>query len=342
MRTEKKQAPQQSNKSTPSGIRDVAQLANVSRMTVSRALNNPEKVSSETLQRVQAAVKTTGYVPNLVAGSFRSARTRSVALIVPHYWEHFAETIQVISETFSGTGYQVLVGQTSYSLENETELLRAFIGRRPDGIIVTGVQHSPEIRELLIKSRIPVVEIWDITDDPIDFVIGFKHEELSSAVCKFLFELGRKKIAVICATDVRAIRRNNAFLATAKDLGLTQPVIMQMPFPLNHISGRLAFAELVDSFPKVDAVYCCNDFVAMGVMTEAKARGIRIPEDLCVIGTGDLDFSASIIPSLTSVKVDVPLMGKKAAGFILDRLEDRPIKDKIVEVTFSIIRRQST
>lgn len=327
---------------SPVKMSEVARLADVSLMTVSRALNSPEKLSPETLRKVLDVVAETGYVPNLTAGSLRSAKTRLIAVFTPYFSGHFAEMIQTVSEALTSKSYQVILGQTEYSTLREADLVQAIIGRRPDGIIVTGVEHSPETRSLLIQSRIPVVETWDLTPTPIDMLVGFSHEEISSAVCNFLVARGRKNIALISNNDPRALRRNEAFLATARKIGLETPVVKSMPFPLTHGKARTAFAELLAEYSKMDAVYCSSDVGAMGVLTEAQVRGIAIPGDLAVVGTGDFDFAATLHPSLTTVRLGGAIVGAKAAQFILDRVEGREVVNKIVKVGISIIERQSS
>ena len=145
-----------------STIHEVAKLAGVSLITVSRALNTPYLLAPATLKRVEAAVAATGYVPNLVAGGLRSARTRLVTALVPTLMgQLFAEMIDALTETLAANGYQLMLGQVGYSAESrEDDLLRAIVGRRPDGIVITGVMHSAEVRQLLLNSRIPIVETW--------------------------------------------------------------------------------------------------------------------------------------------------------------------------------------
>ena len=327
---------------SPVKMSEVAQLADVSLMTVSRALNSPEKLSPETLKKVLDVVAKTGYVPNLTALSLRSAKTRLIAVITPYFSGHFAEMIDTVSAVLTSKGYQVILGQTGYSAAQEAALVQAIIGRRPDGIILTGVEHSPEMRNLLIQSGIPIVETWDLTASPIDMLVGFSHEEISSAVCNYLVERGRKHIALISNNDPRALRRNDAFLATARNVGLETPFVKSMPFPLTHSKGRAAFADLLAEYSKMDAVYCSSDEGAMGVLTEAQIRGIAIPGDLSVVGTGDFDFAATLNPSLTTVRLGGAIIGTKAAQFILDRVEGRKVVSKILKVGISIIERQSS
>lgn len=322
-------------------IHDVAALAGVSLVTVSRALNSPEQLSARTLAKVLAAVEQTGYVPNLSAGSLRSSRTRLIAALVPTLQGHFAAMIEEMTNRFAVQGYHVVMGKIGYSLEQEAAMLRTIIGRRPDGIILTGVSHSPEARRLLAASGIPIVETWDVTPEPIDMLVSFSHEGTSAQVCRFLFGKGRRSMAVISGDDPRSLRRNQAFSQTAADLGLALPVIYTVPAPTTHASGRAALSALLADHPGIDAVYCSSDMLAMGVLTEARARGISVPQQLSVVGSGDLDFAATLDPSLTTVRIDGGLLGRTAAEFIIDRLQGKQRAERIITLSLPIVERES-
>ena len=322
-------------------IHEVAQLANVSLITVSRAFNNPDQVSAKTLKRVMDAVAKTGYVPNLAAGSLRSSKTRLVAVLVPALSGPFVQMIETLTNVLAAKGYQVILGQIGYSASQEEELLRAIIGRRPDGIVITGVNHLPQTRKLLLASRIPVVETWDVTPEPIDMLVGFSHEKTSYEVCCYLVGRGRRHLALISGDDERSARRNEVFLNTAQGLGLELPAVQTVPSPTTHASGRSALAALLGQYPKLDGVFCSSDMLAMGVVTEAQARAIAIPQSLAIVGAGDASFAATIIPSLTTVRIDGALMGTTAARFIIDRVEGREVENKVAHLGFSIIQRES-
>ncbi|MBQ1767427.1 MAG: LacI family DNA-binding transcriptional regulator, partial [Aquincola sp.] len=153
-------------------LHDVARLAEVAPITASRALNTPDRVSPEVLQRVTDAVRRTGYVPNLLAGGLASTRSRLVAAVVPTIaGPVFLQTIQSLTAALEAHGYQLMLGQTGYVDSREDALLEAIIGRRPDGIVLTGIMHSAHGRQRLLAAGIPVVETWDLTPTPIDMLV---------------------------------------------------------------------------------------------------------------------------------------------------------------------------
>ncbi len=324
-------------------LHDVAKIAGVAPITASRALNTPDQVSDEVRRKVQEAVAKTGYVPNRLAGGLASTRSRLVAAVVPTLnGPVFLQTVHALTETLAGAGYQLMLGQSGYAENREDALLEAVIGRRPDGIVLTGILHSAAGRRRLLASGIPIVETWDLTPTPIDMLVGFSHAEVGRAVAAFLQRHGRRRLAVVTGDDERAQRRQAAFLEEARRLGLAAPQVVTVPAPTTLKSGREALTRLLDGDTRVDAVFCSSDLLALGVLTEAQARGVAVPRDLALVGFGDLDFAADLHPSLTTVRINGADIGRQAARFILDRCEGRATGPRVVDIGFSIVEREST
>jgi LacI family gluconate utilization system Gnt-I transcriptional repressor len=324
-------------------LHDVAKLAGVAPITASRALNSPAQVSEAVRRKVADAIARTGYVPNILAGGLASARSRLVAAVVPTIaGPVFLETVQSLTGALAESGYQLMLGQSGYAGNREDALLGAIIGRRPDGIVLTGIMHSAEGRKRLLGAGIPVVETWDLTPTPIDMLVGFSHVDVGRAVAQFLHGKGRRRLAVVAGNDERARRRQDAFESTAAGLGLEPVRAVVVPAPTTLRSGRSALAELSRSGAGVDAVFCSSDLLALGVLTEAQALGIAVPEQLAVVGFGDLEFAADLHPALTTVRIDGMGIGRQAARFIVDRAEGRPVEPRVVDIGFSIIERGSS
>ena len=323
-------------------LHDVARLAEVAPITASRALNTPDRVSPEVLQRVTDAVRRTGYVPNLLAGGLASTRSRLVAAVVPTIaGPVFLQTIQSLTAALEAHGYQLMLGQTGYVDSREDALLEAIIGRRPDGIVLTGIMHSAHGRQRLLAAGIPVVETWDLTPTPIDMLVGFSHVEVGRAVAAFLHGRGRRRLAVVAGDDERSARRHGAFRQAAAALGLPEPALVTVPAPTTLGSGRAALQQLLAADASVDAVFCSSDLLALGVLTEAQARGLAVPAQLAVMGFGDLEFAADLHPGLTTVRIDSHAIGRQAARFIVERAEGRPVAERVVDLGFSIVERGS-
>ena len=323
-------------------LHDVAKLAGVAPITASRALSSPKQVSPEVLKRVTEAVAKTGYVRNGLAGSLASTRSRLVAAVVPTIiGPVFQNSIEALTTALAEQGYQLMLGQSGYVNSREDALLEAIIGRRPDGIVLTGIMHSAEGRKRLMAAGIPVVETWDLTPTPLDMLVGFSHADVGTAVAKYLHRKGRRHLAVIAGDDERADRRLQAFEQAARAAKLPVVRSRRVPAPTTLKSGGEALGQLLDEGKPLDAVFCSSDLLALGVLTEARARGIDVPGQLAVIGFGDLEFAADLEPSLTTVRIDGEAIGRQAARFIIDRAEGRVPEAAVVDVGFRIIERAS-
>jgi LacI family gluconate utilization system Gnt-I transcriptional repressor len=327
-------------------LRDVAKLAGVAPITASRAINTPDAVSPQILVRVRDAVERTGYVPNILAGGLASRQTRLVAAVVPTLSSPvFLEMIEALTRSLTAAGYQLMLGQSGYADSREEAVLEAIIGRRADGVVLTGVLRSPLARRRLLASGIPVVETWDLTPTPVDMLVGFSHERLGSAVAAYLHQRGRHRVAIISADDPRARQRTAAFIQTAQSLGLAGPdgevPTRYVAAPTTAGHGRTGLRELLVAHPDVDAVFCSSDMLALGVLNEARAQGIAVPGRLGVIGLGDQGFARDLFPALTTVRIDGNLIGETAAHYILERIAGRQVREPVRDVGFTIIERST-
>lgn len=323
-------------------LADVAKVAGVSAITASRALNTPDRVSADALKRVRDAIERTGYVPNMIAGGLASSRSRLVAALVPTIaGPVFLETVQALTEALAEAGYQLMLGQSGYTGSREDALLDAIIGRRPDGIVLTGIMHSAEGRRRLLASGIPVVETWDLTPTPIDMLVGFSHEKVGIAVAEYLVAQGRRKLAIVSANDHRAGLRHRSFQEAAARLGIGSVPTCIVPAPTTLGSGRFGLSEILACHPDVDAVFCSSDILALGVLTETQSRGIDVPSQMAVFGFGDLGFAGDTHPALTTVRIEGTAIGHQAARFIVERAEGRTIEQRVIDLGFSIVRRES-
>jgi LacI family transcriptional regulator, gluconate utilization system Gnt-I transcriptional repressor len=323
-------------------LRDVATLAGVAPITASRAVNTPEQVSPDVLKKVQDAIQRTGYVPNRVAGGLASSRSRLIAAVVPSIVVSvFVETIETLNNTLFEAGYQLMLGQTGYSPEREEALLEAIIGRRPDGIFLTGIMQSSKGRTRLLASGIPVVETWDLTPTPIDMLIGFSHSDIGREVANFLMAKGRTRFALVHAGDERASRRAASFTNTVAKRGCRAVLVDNVGASRSLKSGREALSRILSKTPDVDAIFCSSDLLAMGVLTEAMARGIKVPQQLSIVGFGDVPYVADMVPALTTVHINGSDIGRKAAGFLIARAQGLSVEEPIVDVGFAIVQRDS-
>lgn len=321
----------------------VARAARVSSATVSRFFSAPEMLSPRTAERVKAVVQKLGYIPNLVAGALASNRSRLIAAAIPTISQSiFASTIQALTDSLADEGYSVMLGLTGAADENVQRQLLSMIGRRPDGIILTGTRLDPASRKQLKATGIPTIETWDLPKDPIDLVVGFSHEAVGTAVAQRALALGRRRALLVSATGIRALARRDSFARTMLAAGAHEPIVAAINGTTTYGRARRAAALQLDNRQQhIDVIVCSSDWGAHGVLDELRERGIRVPEDIAVIGFGDLEFAADLTPSLTTVKIDGAVMGKHAARFLMQRARGEKIEQPLVDIGFSLIVRES-
>lgn len=324
---------------------DVAKVAGVSPMTVSRALHRPELVTEQTRDKVREAVRQTGYVSNMLAGGLASNKSRLVAIFLPTIANSiFADTVQALMDRLTQAGYQTLLGLTGYSAEEEERLLEAVLGRRPDGIVLTGTLHTESSRLRLAQAGIPLVEAWDLSEDPLDMLVGFSHEKVGEETARHLVKKGYKRFSVVTISDPRGLRRCNSLIDELKRLGIEQVPMEVLAPPATLEVGREGLRRLLGRPVQPDIVVCSSDTVAQGVLAEAASRGMQVPADLAVMGFGDLSSAAQVYPALSTVSVDGKKIGLQVAQALLERFEHPlgshdPVR---IDTGFTLIDRAST
>ncbi len=321
-------------------LSDVAAAAGVAPMTVSRVLNNPAQVAPETAERVRRVIDRLGYVPNLLAGGLSSRRSRIVAAIIPTVASPiFAASLSAFTDALDAAGYHVVLGLTGYgAADAEEALVAAILGRRPDGLLLTGTERSAATRRRLNAAGVPVVEIWDLVDAPADMVVGFDHGSVGEAVAALFLAQGYRRFAALGADDPRAVARRRGFTG-ALPAGL---LVMDrtLPAPASIQGGRDAMAQLAAGGEPV-GLFCSSDMAAAGVVIEASKRGVAIPGQLAVCGFGDLEVGRAMHPAITTVSVDGAEIGRVAAQCLLGRLAGRDAPRRVA-VPFRIEERGTT
>ncbi len=329
---------------SPVKLSDVAAVAGVAPMTVSRVINTPDRVSPHTAARVRAAIEKLGYVPNLVAGGLSSRRSRMVAAIVPTIAHPmFAEMVQQFTETMRSAGYQVMLSLSGYGDFTELDLVRGLLARRPDAMLITGADHAPPLRQMLAEAGIPVVEIWDVSPQPLDMLVGLDHVRAGAAVAALFLAKGIDQFAAFAAADARAQARRRGFTDAVRKAGGTLLADAVLPAPSTITAGRQAMGALASGLRRRTGLFCSSDLLAFGAITEARARSLAVPGLLSVCGFGNFELGAASEPPFTTVSVEGAEIGRTAAGFLLRRLSGAPAReDDRVHVPFRIVERAST
>lgn len=332
----------ENNRLRSATLEDVAKEAGLSPMTVSRALNNPKVVRPATIARVMDAVKTTGYIPNMLAGGLATRRTKLIAVVVPQINNNmFVDTVQAIGDALALRGYHMLLCIVGYEPEDETDIVATLLSRRPDGIVLTGIHHTSELKRIILNANIPVVEIWDLTPTPVDMLIGFSHEKVGNAVGEYFLDKGFTRFGFICASDRRAVVRKNGAIAVLRGRAEHEIEELMVSRPANMEVGRSALRQMMAGDKRFDAIICSSDTLAQGVIMEAEAQGLRVPQDVSVMGFADLNFAAHNRPAITTVSVDKWGIGIRAAGMLADKIEGKAVGEPVVDIGYSLVIRES-
>ncbi|MEO6928537.1 MAG: LacI family DNA-binding transcriptional regulator [Casimicrobiaceae bacterium] len=328
-------------------MEDVARCAGVSVITVSRVLREPAKVAKATRARVLTAIETMGYVPNLVARSLKSRRSSIVAAVIPSVTHSIvAEVVRGMTEVFNEAGLHMLLADSGFSPQEEEALVAAFLARRPDAIYLTGTTHTAGTRKLLDAARIPVVEAGNLTDAPIDMVVGYSNTEAARAMTRELIDGGRRTIGYVgqLGRDYidRVRDRHAGHCSALHDAGFGDREHLRVEVELTYRGGAAGVAELLRREPGLDAVFCTSDIIAVGVLFECQRRGIAVPAALAVTGMDDQEIASQCVPALTTIRMPRYEMGRHAATMLCRRLAGEAIDANIVDLGFDIVKRQTT
>lgn len=325
---------------------EVARHAGVSTMTVSRALKEDGVVSRATRERILVAIDELGYVLDLSAGALSSKRTGFIAAIVPSINNsNFSDTARGITDGLAGTGLQLLLGYDDYSVEREEALIEAMLRRRPDGIILTGGNHSPRARKMLTNAGIAVVETWDVPADPIGQVVGFSNEEAMALLVRTLAAKGCRRFGRIGGTterDTQGGQRRAGFLRALEELGLAADRLVSFGrSPISIEEGGQAIVAVLEQWPDTEVAICDSDLSAFGALMECARRGMKVPEDIAIAGFGNYEIGAWSHPRLTTVDVDCYNLGRLAADKLRAAIANPAAGRDIVLTPFRVVERQS-
>lgn len=308
-------------------LQEVAQLAGVSSMTVSRVLHAHANVSEQTRSKVQAAIAQLGYVPNRLAGALATAKTRLMVVIVPSLSNIvFPEVLRGANQRFEAAGYQAVIGVSDYDQQKEEQLIEAMQSWRPSGWIVAGLEHTPRARQMLREARSPVVEVMDMDGDPIDMAVGFSNLQAGRDMGHFLARGGRRRIGYVGGhldRDLRAAKRLQGFNEALAEHGLALQGQHSADEPSSLLLGRTGLAALLEQHPDLDAVYFSNDDMAVGGLMHCIAAGIDVPGKLALAGFNGLQIGEAVPKRLTTIRSPRFEIGERAADHILARLQGK-------------------
>lgn len=326
---------------------DVARLAGVSPMTVSRAFKADSSISGATREAILKAADTLGYVFDSTASNLRSQKTDFVAVTIPSINNaNFADTVRALSDGLKPRGLQILLGTTDYDMAEEERLIEQLLRRRPEAIVVTGGNHTPRARRLLENAGIPVIETWDLPEMPIDHVVGFSNAQAVRGMVDHFVSRGLTRIAFIggdTSRDTRGADRRAGFVAAMQSHGLdtSRLVAAGLP-PISMREGADAMGRLLENLPDTEAVICVSDLSAFGALTECQRRGVSVPDRISIAGFGDYEIAGIAVPPLTTINPHPQEIGSRAVRLIGDLLDGKQTEPARIIISPDLILRQSS
>jgi len=326
-------------------MKDIARDLGVSLMTVSKALRMHSDISPGTRDRVLERMRELNYQPDLIARSMVTGRTYLIGLVLPDLMHSFfAEVAKGIARKLDPLGYQVVMSNSEEDGEVEQRQVKVLLTRRVDGLIIAPAERSKSMLELLATQKIPYVLIDRLPAGVTANYVGGKDEELGVMATTHLLEQGCKRIAHIrgpsITTGAGRYRGYKKALARRGMKAIPEYVVSGQ---FSDDTGYLAMQSLLARKPRPDAVFCYNDPVAAGAIKAVLEAGLRVPDDIAIIGAGNVHYSDLLRVPLSTVDQSSSVLGETAAQMLFDCMQSKsPLPPKHVYLPPRLIVRESS
>jgi LacI family transcriptional regulator len=331
----------------PVTIRDVAKVAGVSTGTVSNVLNRPEIVAETTRQRVLDAVESTGFIRNTQAYQLRGGRSHTVGVVVLDVSNpFFTEMFRGAESRLQVEGYVLMLGSTDDSVEREMNFVRAMEEHRVEGVLITPAAadlstlsglKTRGVPTVLLDRKAPADEFCSVTVDDV------RGGELAA---RHLFETGHRQVAFVNGpTTIRQCRDRRLGVRKAARAMVKSQAVEVFEISVGALTvrhGEEAVERIMAMATRPTAVMCANDLLALGVLRGLAARGVRVPDDLAVVGYDDLIFGSMLSPALTSVRQPAVDLGVAAAELLLDEVRNPDHRHREVRFEPELVIRASS
>lgn len=285
------------------------------------------------------------YVPYWPARALASHRSRTVGAVVPSLGiAIFAAGVEALQERLQDLDYTLLVSNSQYDTAKEVALVRRLIERGVDGLVLVGNEHDEGVYRLIEQSHVPLINTYSYTADSRYACIGFDNSAASRRLVQLLIDLGHRQFGIVTSplhNNDRIKARYDGIITclSVAGIALAESAVSEVPYSIND--GRRALHEILRPHPNITAVVCTTDAHAIGVVLEAATLGIKVPDRLSVSGFDDLDLSAQISPSLTTIHAPADDLGRRVATILLAAInrQNYPLH---IELPVDVILRQST
>jgi LacI family transcriptional regulator len=325
-------------------IGDVARLAEVSIATVSHTINKTRFVSEELKARVYQAIEELGYMPNTVAQGLRAKKTKMIGLVIPDCTNmYFAEIAQQIDQKGFKLGYNVILCNSDNEAEKQHHYIRLLISKQVDGVILISTDHTEKDIELLEKHNVPTVLVdRNVSSHNVDIIMvdNFKGGHIAAA---HLVDCGYVRIGCVTgpANISSSIDRLNGFKEELKSHGLTIPKSYIVRGNFQYSGGKDAFGALMKLPDLPEAIFACNDMMALGCMHAALESGLRIPQDIAIIGYDNIIFNEITFIGLTTIAQPLQKITTQTILYLESRIQDKNIAPRTSIFDPALIVRES-
>ena len=302
-------------------LQDIANLAGLNKMTVSRYLRDPAQVSQRSRELISRVMEDNNYIPNRAPEILLNARSKTIGVLIPSFRNQiFADLLAGVEAVTSANQYQTLIANYEYDPAREEREVLNLLSYNIDGLILTSRQHTDRLVQYVRASGIPVAELMDIGGEPLDIQVGFDNEHAALEMANAFIDSGKRRLAFIGSMDdPRDLSRFRGVRQALAARGLTPVQIA--PHAISSVSlGRALFLQLRQSHPDVDAIFCTNDDLAVGVLLECQAQGIDVPVQIAIAGFHGLEIGRARLQKIASVVTPRYDIGRVAGEVLLARL----------------------
>jgi LacI family transcriptional regulator len=327
------------------GLRDVARAAGVSTATVSRVINNPAAVSPKLRARVESVVEHLGWVPDGAARALTTRKSNAVGAVFPTLSHgDFARATNAIQEELLVNGYTLLLACSNYDAAQEYAQVRKFVEQGIDGLILIGKAHHPDLEGFLNRHAVPFVYAFVYEPETHGTCIGPDNRRALFQLTSYLIDHGHTRFGLIAQStqnNDRAAARLEGVRDALAERGLA---VRPQHFAIGEwtiAEGRSLFRQIMSPEPGPTAVICGNAFLAVGALLESQEMGIKVPDQLSIVGYDDIEIMSHLPIPITTVRVQGERVGRDAARFIISRVEKRPIEIAFESSAELLIRKSS-
>ncbi len=324
-------------------LRDVATLAGVSEISVSRVMRNAPNISDGLRERVMDAANTLSYTPNRLAGALKNQSSNLVAVVLPSMSNDvFSTVLDGIDAVLDEHGLNAVLGLSEYDRDRELRVVRDLLSWSPMGIILTGLHHDETVAGMIAQLDIPVVQIMETEGRPLGSAVGMSHTKAAETAADFLFAKGYRRFGYIGAWSERPNRsraRRLAFEARLASMGAPLVAATILEERSSALAGSAATADLRARHPEIDCIFYANDDLALGGLFHALAEGIDVPNALGLMGFNGIGTGKATPLPLSSIQTPRYEIGAMAARLIL---RDPGEADRVVDLGFEIFEGGTT